>query len=85
MNVNKKQIYDLLYEHPVEVGHWVGFKDLTDIHNEWLWHFLYDDEDQTLQGHRAHIKRLLFHCSLQSISLRNRMRLYYSLERPIPM
>lgn len=56
MNVSRKQIYDLLYEHPVEVGHWVGFKDLTDIHNEWLWHFLYDDEDQTLQGHRGSYK-----------------------------
>lgn len=56
MNVNKKQIYDLLFEHPIEVGHWVGFNDLTDIHNEWLWHFLYDDKDQTLQGHRGSYK-----------------------------
>ena len=56
MQANKKQILDLLWERPVEVGHWVGFKDLTDMHNEWLRGFLYDTEDQTLQGHRGSYK-----------------------------
>lgn len=56
MNIEKKQVLDLLWEHPVEIGHWVGFKDLTDLHNEWLRSFLYDTEDQTLQGHRGSYK-----------------------------
>ena len=47
---------DLLWNNPIEIGHWVGFNDLTDMHNEWLRGFLYEDEDQTLQGHRGSFK-----------------------------
>jgi len=56
LQVNKKQILDLLWYRPIEIGKWVGFKDLTDLHNEWLRGFLYDTEDQTLQGHRGSYK-----------------------------
>ena len=56
MNASKKEILDLIWERPVEIGHWVGFKDLTDLHNEWLKSFLFSDEDQTLQGHRGSYK-----------------------------
>lgn len=54
--MDKQEILDLLWERPVEVGHWVGFKDLTELHNDWLRGFLYDTEDQTLQGHRGSYK-----------------------------
>lgn len=56
MSFQKKDILDLLWERPIEIGHWVGFKDLTDINNEWLRDFLYTEEDQTLQGHRGSFK-----------------------------
>ena len=56
MQVEKKKILDLLWENPIEIGHWVGFKDLTSMHNSWLRGFLYDTEDQTLQGHRGSFK-----------------------------
>lgn len=56
MNANKREILDLLYDHPVEIGRWVGFKDLTELHNEWLKDFLYRDDDQTLQSHRGSYK-----------------------------
>lgn len=54
--MDKQDILDLLWESPVEVGHWVGFNDLTQMHNEWLRGFLYETEDQTLQGHRGSYK-----------------------------
>lgn len=54
--MTKEQILNLLWENPIEIGHWVGFKDLTELHNEWLRSFLYYDEDQTLQGHRGSYK-----------------------------
>lgn len=54
--INKKQILKLIWENPVEIGHWVGFKDLTALHNEWLRSFLYNDNDQTLQAHRGSYK-----------------------------
>lgn len=56
MELTKKEVLELLYHHPIEIGHWVGFKDLTDMHNDWLRSFLYSDQDQTLQGHRGSFK-----------------------------
>lgn len=54
--ISKEQILNLLWENPIEIGHWVGFKDLTSLHNEWLRSFLYESKDQTLQGHRGSYK-----------------------------
>lgn len=56
MNSRKKQVLDLLYYEPYKIGHWVGFRDLTELHNEWLRSFLYSDEDQTLLVHRGSYK-----------------------------
>lgn len=56
MKIERKQILDLLYDNPIEIGKWVGFKDLTNLHNEWLKSFLYAKSDQTLQGHRGSYK-----------------------------
>ena len=56
MNSRKKQALDLLWSEPYKIGHWVGFKDLTVLHNEWLRSFLYADEDQTLLAHRGSYK-----------------------------
>jgi len=52
----KRQALDLLYNEPYRIGQWVGFRDLTEIHNEWLRSFLYDDDDQTLLAHRGSYK-----------------------------
>lgn len=46
----------MMWETPIEIGHWVGFKDLTGLHNKWLRSFLYAEDDQTLQGHRGSYK-----------------------------
>lgn len=54
--ITKEQALNLLWDNPVEIGKWVGFKDLTDMHNEWLRDFLYEQDDQTLQGHRGSYK-----------------------------
>lgn len=56
MNLTKKDILDLIYDNPIEIGHWVGFKDLTAMHNEWLKKFLFSIDDQTLQAHRGSFK-----------------------------
>ena len=53
MNSEKQAVLDLLWNEPYKIGHWVGFKDLTTLHNEWLRSFLYADEDQTLLAHRG--------------------------------
>lgn len=56
MNSRKQAVLDLLWNEPYKVGHWVGFKDLTTLHNEWLRSFLYADDDQTLLAHRGSYK-----------------------------
>ena len=56
MNSSKKAVLDLLWNEPYKIGHWVGFKDLTTLHNEWLRSFLYADTDQTLLAHRGSYK-----------------------------
>lgn len=56
MNSSKKAVLYLLWNEPYKMGHWVGFKDLTTLHNEWLRSFLYDDKDQTLLAHRGSYK-----------------------------
>lgn len=56
MNGRKQAVLDLLWNEPYKIGHWVGFKDLTTLHNEWLRSFLYANEDQTLLAHRGSYK-----------------------------
>ena len=54
--LSREQIFTLLAESPVEIGHWMGFKDLTELHNGWLKSFLFETEDQTLLAHRGSYK-----------------------------
>lgn len=56
MNGRKQEILELLWNEPYRIGHWVGFKDLTALHNEWLRSFLYAGNDQTLLAHRGSYK-----------------------------
>ena len=56
MNSEKQKVLDLLWNEPYKIGHWVGFNDLTTLHNEWLRSFLYTDIDQTLLAHRGSYK-----------------------------
>ena len=77
--MDKKDILNLLWENPVEIGHWVGFNDLTALHNEWLRSFLYANDDQTLQGHRGSYKTtvLSLFFSLHTIIEPNENILYF--------
>ena len=56
MNSRKKEVLSLLWNEPYKIGHWVGFADLTELHNKWLRSFLYAKEDQTLLAHRGSYK-----------------------------
>lgn len=56
MSIQEKSKYiDLLLDEPYKLGHWVGFKDLTLLHNEWIKKFM-DDVDRTIQAHRGSYK-----------------------------
>ena len=51
-----EQARDLIKENPGRIGYYVGFDDLTDMHNYWLKDLLFKPEDQTKQAHRGSYK-----------------------------
>ena len=76
---SKKEILNLLWNKPYLIGHWVGFKKLSELNNEWLRSFLYEDEDQTLQAHRGSYKTttLSLFFALHTIIKPNETILYF--------
>ncbi len=54
--MQKKQILDLLYDEPYILGHWLGFKDFTELHNQWIHDMVFGTEDETILGHRGSYK-----------------------------
>jgi len=52
----RKRYRDLALEQPAQFGRWLGFEDLTDLHNGWIREVLLGKEDETLQGHRGSYK-----------------------------
>lgn len=77
--ITREEVLKMLWENPIKVGHWVGFKDLTKLHNDWLRSFLYKSEDQTLQGHRGSYKTttLALFLSLHMIEAPNETVLFF--------
>ena len=43
-------------EHPEEIGHQIGFSDLTALHGQWIREMVWGREDYTLQAHRGSYK-----------------------------
>ena len=56
MSISQEQIMHLLRNEPYRVGHWLGYKDLTELHNTWLLDWLYSSKDSTTQAHRGSYK-----------------------------
>jgi len=56
MNAQQKQYLNLVKNEPIKFGHLVGFKDLRQLHNDWLRSFLFGKDDQTLLAHRGSYK-----------------------------
>ena len=56
MTTLQENTISLLENDPVVVGRAIGFKDLTDLHNEWLKEWLYGYGDTTTQAHRGSYK-----------------------------
>ena len=56
MNISQEEVKELIRNKPYIIGHWLGFKDLTELHNEWLISWLYGTDDDTTQAHRGSYK-----------------------------
>jgi len=52
----KSKFLDILGYEPYKLGHWVGFKYLTELHNDWIQKMLYSTQDITILAHRGSYK-----------------------------
>ncbi len=59
----------LIFERPYVIGHWLGFKDLIELHNEWIRSFIFNRNDQTLQAHRGSYKTTCLSLALALIMI----------------
>lgn len=54
---NEAKLYlDQITEEPYRIGQWLGFEDLTELHNEWLKLMMFSERDETLLAHRGSFK-----------------------------
>ena len=67
MTPEGKMYVDLMLEEPYKLGHLLGFKDLTKLHNGWIKDFVLCEEDQTLQAHRGSYKTTCISIALSII------------------
>lgn len=56
MTEQGRKYVDLMLDEPYKLGHLLGFKDLTLLHNGWIRDFVLYEDDQTLQAHRGSYK-----------------------------
>lgn len=51
-----QEMIDYIYKNPFILGQMLGYKDLTEDHNNWIIDLWLNDKDQTLQAHRNSYK-----------------------------
>lgn len=51
-----RSLLKILMKQPVNIAHLLGFKDMTDLHNQWLKEMVYDTNDRTILAHRGSYK-----------------------------
>ena len=54
--MTRQQAVNFLKTKPYKLGHLLGFKKLTELHNTWIVDMLIGKEDKTLQAHRGSYK-----------------------------
>lgn len=52
----KKKLLKLLKHDPVKIAHLLGFKDMGELHNDWLKKMIFAKEDKTILAHRGSYK-----------------------------
>lgn len=67
--IERDKYLDLIIDEPVKIGHWLGFTDLTELHNQWLQLMLFSTEDETLLAHRGSYKTTCLSIMLALIML----------------
>lgn len=65
--MNRKEAVNFLITKPYKLGHLLGFKKLTELHNEWILDMVRGKDDSTLEAHRGSYKTTCVSISLALI------------------
>ena len=65
--MNRKDAVNFLITKPYKLGHLLGFKKLTELHNEWILDMVRGKDDSTLEAHRGSYKTTCVSISLALI------------------
>ena len=68
-NLNRRETIRFLLDYPYLLGHMLGFKDLNEMHNQWIRDMVLGEEDDTLQAHRGSFKTTCVSIALAEIIL----------------
>ena len=66
-DLNRQGAIKFLLEYPYLLGHMLGFKDLTSLHNDWIRSMVLGEDDDTLQAHRGSFKTTCVSIALAEI------------------
>lgn len=67
--ITRSEALDTLVSYPYLFGHSVGFKLLTELHNDWILKMIFGNGDETLQAHRGSYKTTAVSIALAVISI----------------
>ena len=67
--LSRQEAIQFLIDYPYLFGHMLGFKDLTELHNDWMRSMVLGEEDETLQAHRGSYKTTCVSISLAIIAI----------------
>lgn len=65
--VSRSDAVLFMQKSPCKLGHLLGFKDLKDMHNEWMKEMVFGEGDHTLQAHRGSYKTTCVSIALAEI------------------
>lgn len=65
--MNVENILNLIKTNPIKIAHSLGFTLLTELHNAWIYSFVFGKEDETLQAHRGSYKTVAVSIALAFI------------------
>lgn len=67
--LSRQEAIQYLIEFPYLLGHKLGFKDLKELHNNWIMQMILGEEDDTLQAHRGSYKTTCVSIALAEICM----------------
>lgn len=68
-DLSRQEAIQFLLDYPYLYGHLLGFKDLKELHNNWIRDMVLNEQDETLQSHRGSFKTTCVSIALAEIMI----------------